>query len=184
MLVHLEVKCNKLPVECYICRTLFRRGQGHECLVEDNPSALISKLKNENLEQSLKIEQLGAHTSRLTEQISGLEQEKQAIQFEVNQLKLKLSGTPDQLDVPDHQLIEWQEKFAYNLEHASSVTCLVQIDKDHFSTADKMGTVKIWNLLAKQSVSTWQVSLADRQELRFLQIRAGFFGVGVTCFEG
>jgi len=47
-----------------------------------------------------------------------------------------------------------------------------------------MGTIKIWNLLAKQSVSTWQVSLADRQELRFLQIRGGFLGVGVTCFEG
>jgi hypothetical protein len=40
---------------------------------------LISKLKNENLEQDLKIEQLGAHNNRLAQQISALEQEKQGI---------------------------------------------------------------------------------------------------------
>jgi hypothetical protein len=79
MLVHVEVKCAKFPVECCVCRTLFRRGLGHECLIESNPSALISKLKNENLEQDLKIEQLGAHNNRLAQQISALEQEKQGI---------------------------------------------------------------------------------------------------------
>ena len=184
MLVHVEVRCAKFPVECCVCRTLFRRGLGHECLIEDNPSALISKLKNETLEQDLKIEQLGAQNNRLSEQIVLLEQEKQAIQFEANQLKLKLNGSPDSFEAPDHQLIEWQEKFAYNLEHSASVTCLIQIDKDHFATGDKTGTVKTWNFLAKQSVSTCQISLEDRQELKYLSVVGCHLVVGVTCFEG